>query len=234
MSIAGDSPRDHSHDHAHDHGGGADLEALRRGSTAEAWDAIYSPSERRWSGQPNQALVDEVSGMAPGTALDVGCGEGADAVWLAQQGWRVSGLDVSGVALERARAAAESAGAEVQWLHSGLDDTELPEDGFDLVSAFYPALPRQPEGMNLIALLGAVAPGGTLLFVAHADVDPDEARERGFDPDAYLSIDDLEAALRRSSHWEVTTRERRSRRVADGAGAGHTHDEVLRAVHSAE
>lgn len=225
---------EHSHDHDHDHGGGEDLEALRRGSTAEAWDAIYSPDERRWSGQPNQALVAEVSELTPGTALDVGCGEGADTIWLAQQGWQVTGLDISGVALGRAREAAEAAGVQAQWIHSGLDDTELAEDGYDLVSVFYPALPSQPEGVNLIALLGAVAPGGTLLFVGHADIDLEEARARGFDPEDYLSLEDVAAALERSSRWEITVRERRPRHIAEGAGHGHTHDEILRAVRSAD
>ncbi|MGD7005032.1 class I SAM-dependent methyltransferase [Kocuria palustris] len=234
MSDSMSTPQPHSHSHDHDHGGGEDLELLRRGNTAAAWDAIYSPDERRWSGQPNQALVAEVAGLEPGTALDVGCGEGADTVWLAQQGWQVTGLDISGVALEHARAAAEAAGVQAEWIHSGLDDVELPEDGFDLVSVFYPALPSQPEGVSLIALLGAVAPGGTLLFVGHADIDPEEARARGFDPEDYLSIDDLEAALQRSSRWEIAVRERRPRHVEGGAGGGHTHDEILKAVRSAD
>lgn len=223
----------HTHGHTHEHGE-EDLELLLRGQSAEAWDETYSTADRRWSGQPNQALVAEVAGLTPGTALDIGCGEGADTVWLAQQGWSVTGLDISGVALERARAAAEAAGVQAQWIHAGLADVELPEDGYDLVSVFYPALPKEPAGVNLIALLGAVAPGGTLLFVGHADLDPEQMRARGYDPEDYLSIEELQAALTRSSRWDVTVRDRRPRNVAEGSGAGHTHDEILRATRSAD
>ena len=85
----------------------------------------------------------------------------------------------------------------------------------------------------LLALLMHVGLG-TLLFVGHADIDPEEARARGFDPEDYLSIDDLEAALQRSSRWEIAVRERRPRHVEGGAGGGHTHDEILKAVRSAD
>lgn len=224
----------HDHAHDHDHGGGEDLELLLRGQSAEAWDGIYSEADRRWSGRPNEALVVEVADLTPGTALDIGCGEGADTVWLAQQGWSVTGLDISGVALERARAAAEAAGVQAQWIHAGLADVELPDDGYDLVSVFYPALPKEPAGVNLIALLGAVAPGGTLLYVGHADLDPEQMRARGYDPEDYLSLEELQTALTRSSRWDVTVRDRRPRSLTEGAGAGHTHDEILRATRSAD
>src|SRR6187401_2080196 len=94
-----------------------------------------------WSGQPNEALVREVGTLTPGTALDVGCGEGADAIWLAQQGWVVDALDVSAKALARAEQGASQERVDVTWLHHGLED--LPADtAFDLVSTFYPALMR--------------------------------------------------------------------------------------------
>ena len=82
------------------------------------WDARYAELDQVWSGNPNLALTVEVEGTAPGRALEVGCGEGADAVWLATQGWAVTALDPSGVALARARAAAEAAGADVTWLQA--------------------------------------------------------------------------------------------------------------------
>jgi SAM-dependent methyltransferase len=132
------------------------------------WDARYTESGQMWSGDPNGALVAEVRGRSPGRALDVGCGEGADAIWLAGQGWDVTALDVSGVALRRAEAAARESGAHVVWLHSDLLSADLPTDGFDLVSAQYPALVRTPGVEEGLALLNAVAPGGTLLFVHHA------------------------------------------------------------------
>jgi SAM-dependent methyltransferase len=189
------------------------------------WDALYCEREQVWSGDPNLAVAVETAGLAPGTALDVGCGEGADAVWLARQGWTVTGLDVSQVALERARAAAAGAGVDVTFLQAGLADAALPAGGFDLVSAAYPALPSRPAGAGVRALLGAVAPGGTLLVVHH-DLDPERAH--GFDPAAYVGHEDVVAAL--DGGWRVVTDERRERTVSAGRGAGHTHDLVLRAV----
>lgn len=136
-------------------------------TTAQMWDARYSADTRVWSGDPNGALVAEVAQLQPGRVLDVGCGEGADAVWLAQQGWDVTALEVSGVALERAREAAAHAGVDITWIHAGLLEAQLREGGYDLVSAQYPALWRSPDAAAQQALLDAVAPGGRLLFVHH-------------------------------------------------------------------
>src|SRR3954468_14864909 len=106
------------------------------------WDRRYADSEHLWSGRPNGALVAEVAGMTPGRVLDVGCGEGADAVWLARNGWTATALEVVGVALGRATAPAREAGVDIHWVHAGLVEAALPPAGFDLVSAQYPALPR--------------------------------------------------------------------------------------------
>jgi SAM-dependent methyltransferase len=191
------------------------------------WDERYAATDQVWSGRPNGALVTEVAGSEPGRALDVGCGEGADAVWLALQGWDVTALDVSQVALQRAAVLAREAGANVRWLHAGLVDAPLPEAGFDLVSAQYPALLRTPGDDAERALIDAVAPGGLLLVVHHADVDAEHAKEQGFDPADYVSPTDVAALL--SDDWQVELDERRPREVVGGAGAHHTHDVVLRA-----
>ncbi len=196
------------------------------GDGESAWDARYSESDRVWSGDPNLALTVEAETLAPGRALDVGCGEGADAVWLATQGWRVTGLDPSGVALERARAAASSAGVEVTWVRGELHTAELPEGGFDLVSVFYPSLELDTDPVTRLASL--VAPGGTLLVVHHAEVDRERALEHGFDPDTLLAPGDVTRdAL--GEEWEVRGPEGRPRTVAGGAGAHHTDDLVVRA-----
>jgi SAM-dependent methyltransferase len=172
-------------------------------------------------------LVGEVAELKPGRALDVGCGEGADAVWLAGQGWDVTALDVSEVALERAARHARDAGVHVQWVHAGLVDAPLPAGAFGLVSAQYPALLRTPSNDAERSLLAAVAPGGVLLVVHHADVDVDQAKAHGFDPADYVSPPDVAALL--GEDWQVEVDERRPRDVRAGGGAHHTHDVVLRA-----
>ena len=123
------------------------------------WDKLYLDREQLWSGQPNGALVAEVAGLTPGRVLDVGCGEGADAVWLAGKGWDVTALEVSGVALARAKMHAGDAGAAIRWVHAELTEAGLPAGSFDLVSAQYPALLRTPGAVAERALLAAVAPG---------------------------------------------------------------------------
>jgi SAM-dependent methyltransferase len=168
----------------------------RLGAAAEAaeWDARYSEREDAiWSGRPNGRLLVEVAGLTPGRALDVGCGEGADAIWLARSGWTVTAIDISDVALSRAREAAERAGAAIEWVCGDALQTSLPAGSFDLVSMQYPALPKAAGEAAVRALLDTVRPGGLLLAVYH-DLD-DEHREhmksRGIDPADYVGADDL-------------------------------------------
>ncbi len=198
----------------------------------EEWDRRYTDREQLWSGQPNGALVAEVVGLRPGRVLDVGCGEGADAVWLARGGWDVSALEVSGVALERAVQHAQDAGVPITWIHAGLAEAGLPSASFDLVSAQYPALLRTSDAAAERALLGAVAPGGVLLLVHHAGMESrpadDDGVDNGFDPADYVWPSMVAALL--DDHWEVERYERRPRVVPDGgAGAHHAEDVVLRA-----
>lgn len=194
----------------------------------EDWDGRYAQLDQVWSGQPNEALVAEVAELPVGRALDVGCGEGADAVWLALRGWRVTALDVSQVALDRAAAAAGAAGVDVHWLLSGLVEADTVAGGYDLVSAQYPALARSSDDAAEHALLRAVAPGGVLLVVHHGRVDAEHARGHGFDPDDYVSPGGVAALL--GQDWRVEALEERPRAARGGAGAHHAHDVVLRAT----
>jgi SAM-dependent methyltransferase len=192
---------------------------------AGKWDERYAEADQLWSGNPNQTLVEAATPLTPGRALDVGCGEGADAVWLAQWGWDVTALDVSEVALDRARRHAEAAGEVVTWVLSGLVEAQLPPASFDLVSAQYAVLLRTPGRDAERILIDAVAPGGVLSVVHHADFDPEHAKARGFDPDDYVHPPDVLGLL--SDGWQVEVNETRPRTVATGGGSHHVADVVL-------
>jgi SAM-dependent methyltransferase len=196
---------------------------------ASEWDARYSePVGALWSGRPNGRLVVEVGSLTPGRALDVGCGEGADAIWLALRGWTVTAIDISAVAIGRARAAAELAGATVEWICGDALQTAFPAGSFDLVSMQYPALPKAAGQDAVRALLNSVQRDGLLLAVYH-DLD-DEHREhmksRGADPADYVSADDLGELLADDFAIELRAVEPR---VDPPAGTPHIADIVLRA-----
>jgi SAM-dependent methyltransferase len=191
------------------------------------WEERYAGDAPVWSGRPNQALVEELADLTPSRALDVGCGEGADAIWLARQGWQVTAVDVASNALERARAAGRSADVAVRWVAGGLADLPDRDEAFDLVSCFYPALRRTADGDAEAALLGSVAPGGTLLVVHHADIDGEVALAHGFDPDDYVGHQHVVAAL--DDSWEIERDAVRERDLVEGPGAHHHRDLVLRA-----
>jgi len=194
----------------------------------EEWDRRYLERDQLWSGQPNGALVAEVAGLTTGRVLDVGSGEGADAIWLARQGWDVTALEVSGVALARAARHAVDAGVEVHWVHAGLAEAGLAPASFDLVSAQYPALLRTPERAAERALLTAVAPGGRLLLVHHAGMETCTGHDGAFDPNDYVWPSMVRALL--DDDWEIELDEQRARIAPDGgAGAHHAEDTVLRA-----
>jgi SAM-dependent methyltransferase len=172
-------------------------------SAAEQWDARYRESERIWSGRPNASLVREVSALPPGRALDLGCGEGADAVWLAGRGWQVTAVDVSAVALERAAGhAAQSGVAErITWERHDLT-VSFPDGRFDLVSAlFLHSREPMPRERVLRRAAEAVAPGGALLIVGHAGPPPWDTPLR--DADLPSAAETLRALDLPPADWEV-------------------------------
>ena len=176
-------------------------------ATQVAWDQRYADMEQVWSGRPNAQLVSETRGLRSGRALDVGCGEGADALWLAEHGWDVTALDVSQVVLDRAAEQSGCVGLQVHWLHAGLIDAALPPASFDLVSAQYPALLRTEQHEAELALLNAVAPGGVLLVVHHPTPSKEQANAHGFDPDDYVNPADVAALL--DDGWRIEVEETR-------------------------
>jgi SAM-dependent methyltransferase len=153
--------------HHHDDDDAADFEPA-------SWEDRYGGEENVWSGNPNAQLVAEVSGLAPGTALDVGCGEGGDVIWLAQHGWKVTGADFAANGLARAARHAEAAGVADRTDWWQVDARTFAADGrsYDLVTTHF--LHPPDGGMVEVTrrLAEAVAPGGHLLVVGHA---PSEA-----------------------------------------------------------
>jgi hypothetical protein len=137
-------------------------------------------------------------------------------------------LDISPKAVERTERLAADAGVLLEGVAAGLLDASLPDATYDLVIAMYPALLRTPTAEAERRLLDLVAPGGTLLVVHHADIDREHALEQGYDPDDYVSPDDVRALAVERGGWEVVTDERRARRNVMGAGAEHTSDLVVR------
>jgi SAM-dependent methyltransferase len=212
-----------------------DLRAAARPSADEAdWDHRYGGDAPVWSGNPNGTLVHEVGDLAPGRVLDVGAGEGGDAVWLAEHGWTVTAADVSARALARVGAEAERRGLHVECLHRDANALDAFEsDAYDLVSMQYGSIHRTPDGRASSNLLASVAPGGTLLVVGH-DVTPMRApvdvtvQTRMFDPDAYVGIDELAARLGEDPGWTIDTHETRPR-PPGAASTHHVDDVVLRA-----
>jgi thioredoxin reductase/SAM-dependent methyltransferase len=212
-----------------------DLRAAARPSANEAdWDKRYGDVPM-WSRNPNGTLVNEIRGVAPGRALDVGAGEGGDALWLAEQGWDVTASDISRRALERVDAEATRRGLRVECQRADANALDAFEAGaFDLVSAQYASIPRTPDGRGVRNLLNAVVPGGTLLVVSH-DLEPmrapidTSAQSRAFDPDAYVRVEDVVAAIASSSAWDIEVHETRPRPPGAASASHHVDDVLLRA-----
>ncbi|MEU0224613.1 class I SAM-dependent methyltransferase [Streptomyces sp. NPDC006284] len=199
-------------------------------SATEFWEARYRDAGRVWSGRPNDLLVREASGLTPGTALDLGCGEGADAVWLAARGWRVTGVDISGTALERAAGHAADAGVgdRVAWERHELGRS-FPDGSFDLVSAHYLQSPVPLDQRTVLRdAARAVGDGGTLLLVLHAGW-PSWQTEPPFDA-VFPTLDGVLAELALpDGEWTVDTKETVRRPSVSPEGVeGHRDDHVWR------
>ncbi len=197
----------------------SDIDAAR-----QEWDDRYRGEDQLWSGHVNGSLEAEVAGLDPGRALDVGCGEGADAIWLAEQGWAVTAVDLSDVAVDRGRAEATRRELAITWV-AGEFPAGVAGSVFDLVSLHYPAFTIETLSDIGDGLQRAVAPGGVLLVVGHAP--PDDLETATFDPADYVQPWDIEPLL--GSDWIVEVSETRPRPGGHHHGSHHVDDVVLRA-----
>ena len=196
------------------------------------WNDRYRSAHALWSGKPNRHLVAEAGALPPGTALDAGAGEGADAIWLARRGWRVTAVDISGVALERAAghgAKEDEAVAErIEWRREDLREWVPPERAYDLVTAQYLHVPGATRRVLVARLAAAVADGGTLLFVGHHPLDLETTMPRPRQPELFFTGDDLAADL--SGGWKIVTNVAAPHETTDPEGRPVVvHDTVFRA-----
>lgn len=198
--------------------------------TVEYWEHRYREKDRLWSGRPNDALVATVGGLPPGHALDLGCGEGGDALWLAENGWRVTAVDVTPTAVGRAREAELSCAgidAPVDWVLADLSTWE-PSDRYDLVSACFLHSPLEFRRAQVIGrAASAVSSGGYVLVVGHATAPPWATRHahgehRFLTPEEELRGLDLDAA-----EWETSVCEVRARRAAGPTGEVVTLEDAV-------
>ncbi|HET6268724.1 MAG TPA: class I SAM-dependent methyltransferase [Arthrobacter sp.] len=217
----------HEHDHDHGHGGEA-----APTDAAQLWDELYRSRPKVWSGRPNPQLVAEAGTLPPGRALDLGCGEGADALWLAQQGWTVTAMDVSAVALERAKAHAQETapGADIEWVLQDLASW-VPEPLFDLVTAQFLHSTVLPWQQSLRLAAAAVRTGGTLLLVGHHPAGlPPWGRHNS--PDKYFTAEEVVQELGlEAPEWRLDVVDTRHRSATGPDGETATlADAVLRAT----
>jgi SAM-dependent methyltransferase len=165
------------------------------GMHREDWDRRYAESGLLWSAQPNRFLVAEVSDLPPGRALDLACGEGRNAVWLARLGWQVTGVDFSEVAIAKAREQSRAAGVDVEWVVADLVDYSPPERAFELVIAFYLQVTAGDRARILPAAAESVAEGGTFLLVGHDSRNIADGYGGPQDPAVLYTPDDVVADL---------------------------------------
>ncbi|WP_280234411.1 class I SAM-dependent methyltransferase [Nocardia cyriacigeorgica] len=195
----------------------------------EFWEARYHGTHAA-DREPNPQLVAEVGELAPGTALDAGCGTGGEAIWLATRGWQVTAVDISTAALDQARARAGTAGADIAsritWQQADLTEWHPPTAHFDLVCTHYVHTSGSPRDL-FARLSAAVAPGGTLLIVGHHPTDHLSAHAHS--SRAHITATDIATTLD-PSRWEIQVAEDRSRRTPGPHGTEVTlADTVLRA-----
>jgi SAM-dependent methyltransferase len=172
-----------------------DTDAAGEPTRQQMWDERHAAHEPIESPEPDPTLVDEIGPLAPGRALDLGAGAGRNAVWLATQGWHVAAVDFSQVALDRGRSLAERAGVEVDWVRADLLAWTPPPASFDLVCLFFIHLPREERRLVYARAAEAVAPGGSLLVVAHDRTNLDRGGPGPQDPAVLFTAEEIAADL---------------------------------------
>jgi SAM-dependent methyltransferase len=193
----------------------------------EHWDERYATEELIWKAEPNRFLVEELDALAPGTALDVACGEGRNAVWLASKGWRVTGVDFSRAGLAKAQRLATDRGVEVTWVEADVVEWQPPTASFDLVVVMYLHLPAEQRHRALAHAAAALAPGGVLLVVGHDTSNLLKGTGGPQDPAVLFGPEEIVEDL---SGLQIERAEQVKRTVVTDAGETTAIDALVRAV----
>jgi SAM-dependent methyltransferase len=194
---------------------------------SNAWDERYAGDDLVWSAVPNRFLVAEVGALPPGRALDLACGEGRNAVWLAEHGWDVTGVDFSNVGLEKARRLADARGVAVHWEVADVTNYTPAPESFDLVIVMYLHLPEVPRRVVFRRAAAAVAAGGILLVVGHDITNPSQGWGGPRDSAVLYGPDDVVADL---GGLETAKAERVRRAVPTDDGEKIAIDVLVRAT----
>jgi SAM-dependent methyltransferase len=162
---------------------------------SKIWDRRYAGRDLVWTSAANRFLIQEVDGLAPTRALDLACGEGRNAIWLAERGWRVTGVDFSKVGLEKARQLEDARGVHVEWIVADLLDYRPEPEAFGLVIAFYLQVPASQRTPILKSAASAVARAGTFLLVGHDSSNIAEGHGGPQDPTVLYTAEDVNRDL---------------------------------------
>lgn len=186
---------------------------------ATAWDERYAASGQVWSIEPNQFVAGELAGLTPGTGLDLACGEGRNAIWLARHGWTMTAMDFSSVAVERGRRSAGD--LPVTWVVGDALTAELPS--VDLVVLAYLQLPENQRRTAVRRGFAALNPGGRLFLVAHDSSNLAEGTGGPQDPSVLYTVEDVLGDLE-GEQLDVVRAERVARRVPEEDEHGGSRD----------
>jgi SAM-dependent methyltransferase len=186
-------------------------------ANSATWDERYAARELVWSAGPNRQFADEIASLTPGTALDVACGEGRNAIYLAEQGWKVTAVDFSEVGIDKGKRIAVSRGVEVEWIVGDVSIAPLPEQAFDLVAILYLHTDPGQRERWLSRAVAAVAPGGTFVYIGH---DPTNIEGGVGGPQDPAVLPDKEEILGYLSGFEVDRAEVMNRPVDNEPGHG--------------
>lgn len=209
------------------HPGGRGLPPATSSDASRArWNRRWAEERAGASTAPSECLVAELEGVSPGFALDLACGAGRNAVWLARRGWQVTAVDFSPAALAMARALASEAAVTVDWIEADVVAWSPPSRGYDLVCVLYLQLPALERRTALARAAAAVRPGATLLVLGHDRLNLTEGWAGPTQADVLFTPDDVVAEI---DGLEVIKAARVRRAMAEAPPGRDAIDALVRA-----